>query len=190
MGCCCIVNRALTPFQVPNLTMIGRAFDSVTNGTPLPTGTDEWLINLSALPSSTLGLTQIGSGFLANTSLGASPCGGVNISMTWIAAQPYISMQFGNGVATAGGVVIAFTSPTTGLVTWPVNAAAMTVGQERFSNPLLNGLIAKFTYEGFLNDANGPIMSSLCGLGTESIRIHMANINTSPLKYRISFYKV
>lgn len=191
LDCHCVASRALTPFQVPNLTMNGRAFDSVTTGTPGNAGTDEWLLNLSAMPSSTLGLTQIGSGFLGNTSLGISPvCGGVEISMTWAAAQSFVSMQYGNGVAIAGGVALSFTSPTTGLVTWPTNTTPMNVGEERFSNPLLNGLIAKFTHEGFFNDGTGTSMAALCGLGTESLRIHYPANNTVPVKFRISFYKI
>lgn len=163
---------------VANLTMNGAAFgdgpdslgENICNVVPAPTGT----VNFSAPVAGCYDPTVPG-----------------NVSMTWAGPLSSVAMSYGNPPRTSGGVVINFTSPMTGLVTWPTNNVFMVPGEARVSNLLAGGGHAVFTYISGPSNTNAPRQPAGPFLGLSGpISMHLATTDatTPPIAYRLDFF--
>lgn len=115
------------PFTIPDLHLLGGAFADASG---------ENLCNLTPAPSAN-------SGWAAPSGGCYDPVSGTP-TMDW---APTTSLDFTyGGPGLSGGVFMHFSSPSLGAITWPVNNAQMTIGEQRYSNLFGGGHIARMTY--------------------------------------------
>lgn len=167
-----------TPLPVSNLTMNGAAFGDG------PDAQGENICNVAPAPTSTTNFSAPVGGCYDPTVSGS-------VSMTWAGPLSSVSMAYGNLPRTSGGVVIGFTSPATGVITWPVNNTPMVPGESRLSNPLTGGGYAVFTYVSGPSNTNAPRMPASPFIGVSGpIGMHLGSTEatTPAIAFRLDFY--
>lgn len=161
------------PFIVPDLRLTGAAFGDD------PSGTAENLCNVAPAPSSNTGWAAPVGGCY-------DPVAGGPV-MNW-APTASVEMSYGdngNGQP-SGGVIVQFTSPALGAITWPSNGINMEVGEQRTSNVFGGGHRAILTY------VSGPPQNSPAGTvrmeGGSNIGLHRLNVSAvAPIRFRLDF---
>lgn len=160
------------PFLMPDLRMTGAAFGDD------PTGTAENICNVTPAPSSVTGWTF--------TSPCYDPVTGAP-TMNW-GPTTTVEMEYGSGAvpAASGGVIVAFSSPTLGSITWPTAFVQMAPGETYLSNVFGGGHRAILTY------VSGPAQTSASGTiraeGGANIGLHRLNVSAvAPIRFRLDF---
>lgn len=120
------------PSAVPDLHLLGGAFNDDASGQ------GENLCNIAPAPSATSGWAAPAAGCYDPTF--SQP------TMDWTSTTS-VDITYGGPSRVSGGVFIHFSSPSLGAISWPAGAA-MTVGQQRWSNFFGGGRRARMTYLG------------------------------------------
>lgn len=164
----------LTPFVITQLTMAERALG---DDNTLP---GERICDSVPPVSSFTGYTAA-----------AGPCydgsSANNDTLTWDGPLSSVSMSYqSGGNPGAGAALLTFTSPATGIVTWPANGTPMLPGEVRWSNTFTGGGRATITY---LAPAGSPAAGAPRHDGGNEIRIGPPFVTAfTPYHFRIDFY--
>lgn len=151
----------------PGLRMDGFAFNDAPN---------EFMCNITPSPTTTSGWNVTGVCYDPTVA---------NPTMDWVSGGS-VTMEYGSAAGNSGGVIVQFSYPGIGPVTWPTDMTMMAVGAARTSNNLPNGGHAVLTY------LSGPGAADPAGTirmeGGGSVGIHRGTTSiVAPIRFRLDY---